>query len=182
MQGSQNCMKKVMDKLPTTSSSTQCNCSVNNHYISLLSNKVKKEKKGGETLDLCGEDTVFCLQSPKPSIPNMLVWYRIRQGTLTFRSYIRCSLSKATYSNSYIHSFIHWWWWLPCKVPTRTSGAVWGSVSWPRTLRHADQGNPTRDLPITRCWLHPWATAAPLSRTIVLMPQMRHSPNSKTAY
>ena len=30
---------------------------------------------------------------------------------------------------------------LPCEVPTSTSRAVWGSVSCPRTLLHADQGN-----------------------------------------
>ena len=33
-------------------------------------------------------------------------------------------LSKETYSDL----FTHWWWWLPCKVLTSTSGAVWGSV------------------------------------------------------
>ena len=49
---------------------------------------------------------------------------------------------------------MHWWWWLPCKVLTSTSGAVWGSVSWPRTLRHLDQGNWTSYLLITR-W-SPW--------------------------
>ena len=35
---------------------------------------------------------------------------------------------------------------LPCKVPNSTSGAVSGSVSCPRTLQHADQGNQTSDL------------------------------------
>ena len=49
-----------------------------------------------------------------------------------------------------IHAFVYWWRWLPCKLPTSTSGAVWGSASCPRTLRHADQGNRTSDLPITR--------------------------------
>ena len=29
----------------------------------------------------------------------------------------------------FILIFTHWWRWLPCKVPTTTSGAVWGSVS-----------------------------------------------------
>ena len=57
-------------------------------------------------------------------------------------------------------SFIHWWRWLPCKVPTSTSGAVWGSVSCPWMLWHADQGNQTSDLQITRIWLYPWARAA----------------------
>ena len=46
-------------------------------------------------------------------------------------------LLKATYSNSHIH----WWRWLSCNVLTSASGAVWGSVSFPRTLQHADQGN-----------------------------------------
>ena len=32
---------------------------------------------------------------------------------------------------------------LPFKVPTSTSGAVWGSVSCPMTLWYADQGNRT---------------------------------------
>ena len=32
-------------------------------------------------------------------------------------------------------------------VPTSTSGAVWGSVSCPETLGHADQGNWTCNLP-----------------------------------
>ena len=36
---------------------------------------------------------------------------------------------------------VHRWWRLPCKVPASTSGAVWGSVSCPRTLLYADQGN-----------------------------------------
>ena len=40
-----------------------------------------------------------------------------------------------------IHTFIHWWRWLPCKVPTSTSGAVWGSVSCPRTRRYAARGS-----------------------------------------
>ena len=39
----------------------------------------------------------------------------------------------------FIHTFIHWWWWLPCKVPASTSGAVWGSVSCPRIPRHAGE-------------------------------------------
>ena len=38
------------------------------------------------------------------------------------------------------NSCMRWWRWLPCKVLTSTSGAVWGSVSCPKTL--ADQGNP----------------------------------------
>ena len=43
--------------------------------------------------------------------------------------------------HQFIHTFIHWWQWLPCKVLTSTSGTVWSSVSCPRTLWHADQGN-----------------------------------------
>ena len=42
---------------------------------------------------------------------------------------------------------------------TSTSGAVLGSSSCPRTLRHADQGSQTSNLQITRCWLYPWATS-----------------------
>ena len=53
-------------------------------------------------------------------------------------------LYKATYSNSYIH----WWRWLQWKVLTSTSGAVWGSVSCPRTLWHAYQRNQTSDIPM----------------------------------
>ena len=34
-----------------------------------------------------------------------------------------------------------------------------GSVSWPRTLQHADQGKRNSDTLLTRCWLYPWATA-----------------------
>ena len=54
-----------------------------------------------------------------------------------------------------------WWRWLPWKVPTSTSEAVWGSVSCPRTLWHADQGNQTSELPITRCWLYPCGHSRP---------------------
>ena len=45
------------------------------------------------------------------------------------------------------------------QLLTSTSGAIWGSVSCPRTLQHADQWNQTSDLQITRCWFYPWATA-----------------------
>ena len=34
---------------------------------------------------------------------------------------------------------------------TSTSGTVWGSVSYPRTLQQADLRNQTSDLQITRC-------------------------------
>ena len=63
----------------------------------------------------------------------------------------------------FIHIFIHWWPWLPCKVQTSTSGTVWGSVSCPRTRRHADQGNQTSDHPITGRWLCPWARVSLIS-------------------
>ena len=55
-----------------------------------------------------------------------------------------------------IHTFIHRWRWLQCKVPTSTSRAVWGSLSCPSPLRHAGQGNRTSDRPITRRCLYPW--------------------------
>ena len=54
-----------------------------------------------------------------------------------------------------IHTFTHRWRWLPCKVPTSTSGAIWGSVSPLRTLWHADQGNQTSNPPITRLHSRP---------------------------
>ena len=38
------------------------------------------------------------------------------------------------------NTFIHRWRWLPCKVPIGTSGDVWGSITCPRALWHADQG------------------------------------------
>ena len=78
---------------------------------------------------------------------------------LLFREFSRCFCPKRL---TVIHTFIHWWRWLPCKVPTSTSGAVWGWVSCPRTLRHADpdQGNRTSDLPVTRCRLYPPSTSA----------------------
>ena len=44
--------------------------------------------------------------------------------------------------------------------PTSTSGAVWGSASYPRTLWHTDQGNWTSNPPITRRQLYLWAKAA----------------------
>ena len=45
-----------------------------------------------------------------------------------------------------------------CHVRSRL--AVWSSVSCPRTLYHADQGNWTSDLrSFPRRWLYPWATA-----------------------
>lgn len=40
-------------------------------------------------------------------------------------------------------------------MPTSTSWAVWGSVFYPRKLRHTDEGNRTRDFPIIRRWALP---------------------------
>ena len=57
--------------------------------------------------------------------------------------------SKATYSNSYIDSYTDGGGW-HARCRTSTSGAVWGWVYCSRTLQHADQGNPTCGLPITR--------------------------------
>ena len=67
--------------------------------------------------------------------------FLLQQDTFTSRAFSRHCCTK-----------------LPCKVPTSTSGAVWGSISCPRTLRHADHGNWTSDLFIRRHWLYPWAT------------------------
>ena len=69
-------------------------------------------------------------------------------------AFVRSNLQK------FRHTFIHRWPWLQRKVPTSTSGAVWGSVSCPRPLRHADQGNQTSSHLITTRWLPcaPWAS------------------------
>ena len=76
-----------------------------------------------------------------------------------------CSHQRAPNLKAHLYSYM-------CKlasitftytfVQTSTSGVASGlvSVSCPRTLRHTDQGNWTSDLPIPRCWLYPWATAA----------------------
>ena len=61
-----------------------------------------------------------------------------------------------------IHTFTHWWCCLPCKVPTSTSGAVWDSVSCPRTLQHADQGNK----PATFWWQDAGSTPEQQQRSI----------------
>ena len=61
-------------------------------------------------------------------------------------------LSKATYSNSYIH----WWQWLPCKVLIRSS---LGFSILPKDTWTCRPGEWTSDLPIRRRWLYPWATA-----------------------
>ena len=56
-------------------------------------------------------------------------------------------------------------------------GDVWErkdpiTVSCPRTLQHGGQGNWTSDLPITRRWLHPWATATTLPLQICVIQVM----------
>ena len=53
-------------------------------------------------------------------------------------------------------------------VAASTSGAVQGSVSCSRTLQHADQGNRTSNLLITKRWLCPWTTAALTAAVIKL--------------
>ena len=51
------------------------------------------------------------------------------------------------------------------------SGAVWGSVSYPRTLWYADQGIRTSKLPITRHWPYAWATGVALNLPILCKPK-----------
>ena len=98
------------------------------------------------------------LEKNKGRVPVSRKMTPTHRGVLTFtlRAFSRRFCPKRL---TVIHTFINWWWWLPCKVPTSTSGAMWASVSCPRTLRHADQGNQTNDLLITRRWLFPWITA-----------------------
>ena len=75
----------------------------------------------------------------------------------------------------FLHIFLLWWSWLPCRyMLTSTSGAVWDSASCPRTLRQADQRYRTSDLPITRRWLCPRATAAHLLKGLVLSTTKRY--------
>ena len=62
-------------------------------------------------------------------------------------------LKRLTLINQYIHTL------MVVAAMQRPSGAVWDSVTCPRTLWHADQGNWTSNLPLTRCWLYPWPTA-----------------------
>ena len=71
-------------------------------------------------------------------------------------------LSKTTCSNSHIHSYIDA---AGCHARCRPAHQeqLWGSVSCPRTLRHADQGNGTSDLLITRRWLYPHDFSLPRS-------------------
>ena len=48
--------------------------------------------------------------------------------------------------------------------PTSTLGAVWGSISCPRTLQHRDEGSGTSDHPITRRWALPLSHSCPQTR------------------
>ena len=74
---------------------------------------------------------------------------------LHFRAFIRQFGPKwRTVIHTYIHTLIVV---AAMQLLTSTSGAGWGSVSCPRTLQHADQGNWTSGLQITKCWLYPWA-------------------------
>lgn len=68
----------------------------------------------------------------------------------TFQTLILCSCSSNMRAHQtftfqgfcpkwLIRTFIHWRRRLPCKVPISLSGAVWGSVTCPRTLEHADR-------------------------------------------
>ena len=60
--------------------------------------------------------------------------------------------SKVTYSHSNNHILMAV---AATQGANQHIGAVWGSVSCPRALWHADQGNRTSDLPITKGWLCP---------------------------
>ena len=94
---------------------------------------------------------------------------------LSIQSYIHRHLADAFVPSDlqwFIHTFIHWWRWLPCKVPTSTSGAVLGSVSWPGTVlraesNHRPSNNKTLALPLSHS--HPksllWLTQ--LNRDVV---------------
>ena len=81
--------------------------------------------------------------------------------------------SKATYSNLY--TFIHWWRWLPCKVLTSTSGTVWSSVSCPRTLWHADQGNRNQQPSDKKTLLLPLSHSCPVVGPSAFTPQIDRS-------
>ena len=65
--------------------------------------------------------------------------------TFTFRAFIRCYCPKRI---TVIHTFIHWWQVLSCKVPHQEQ---FGTCQ--RTLWHADKGNRTSNLMITWHWL-----------------------------
>ena len=55
-----------------------------------------------------------------------------------FLSFLKVNLYQK--GLSHIHTYTDGR-WLPCKVPPSTSGAVWGSISCPKTRWHAEQGN-----------------------------------------
>ena len=107
---------------------------------------------------------LWCLRSElsfsdvSPVEVNLMFMFHTCSALCQYLNY-RFLILKREAAFTVIHTFIRWWWWLPCTVSTSSSGAVWGSVSCPRTLWHTDQGNQTNDLPIPRQWLFPWATA-----------------------
>ena len=79
---------------------------------------------------------------------------KLRFITLRFRAFNSHFCPKRlTVFHTHVHSYT--------DVLTSTSGAVWDSVSCPRTLQHSGQGNWTSDLPITSSYPYPWATAVP---------------------
>ena len=69
-----------------------------------------------------------------------------------------------------IHPFTHQWRQLPCKVLACSLGAIWGSVSCPRTLRHVDRRSRESNRRPFDHWTTRstnWATAAPACSTVV---------------
>ena len=82
-------------------------------------------------------------------------WFR--PFTFTLRAFSRRFCPKRLHT--YIHTLMAWW--LTWKVPTSTSGAVWGFSILPRDTLTAKQGDRTSNLPITRSWLYPWSSATP---------------------
>ena len=52
----------------------------------------------------------------------MMQWWRTETKTAAQKSFLLHLAKRLTA----IHTYIHWWRWLPCKAPTGTSGAVWG--------------------------------------------------------
>ena len=58
--------------------------------------------------------------------PDMICFCR----TFIMRAFSRCSVQSGL--QWFIHAFIHWWRWLPCKVPSSASGAVWGFSILPK--------------------------------------------------
>ena len=107
-----------------------------------------KRVKGGEAK---GVDLV------NSGLSQYWVFHHFTFLTFTFQGIYQRLSWKATYSNSYIHTLMVM---AAMQCVSSTSGAVWGSVSCPRTPQHADQGKRTSNRPITRnLLLYPWATA-----------------------